>query len=366
MDPYDIAAILHQMELDLIASQQRTLALHLAEEVKEGFQWEQWQTRKLEALRQLKIEQGKIVAQHGNAVDKQIEEMLTKAFKDRAKLVNAMYQYAKPFIGMPGLDDRNFFGINQPKLQALIDATQGEHRASQSATLRLMDDEYRQTLFRTQAYMNTGSVSVYQAIDMATKDFLAAGIRSVAYRNGARVNIASYSEMALRTANVRAQAVAQGAVMDDWGEHLVKVRSLGSTCPKCAAWQGKILIDDVWAAGKQEEGSYPMVSAAISGGLGHPQCRHIPINPWIDGVNRPEKPNSKEENEKIIQNYEAEQKQRGIERQIRKYKRLESGSVDPANIRRHAARVGEYQARMRSHLDANPQLRRIPAREIIH
>jgi len=362
-EAYDIASILHQMELDLIASQRRTLALHIAAEREEGFKWEQWQSRKLEALRALKIEQGKIVAKYGRTVRERIMRLLSGSFIGQANAVEALFRSARPFIGKPGLDDRNFFGINQPKLQALIDAVDGEHRAAESATLRLMDDQYRQTLYRTQVYYNTGSVSLGQAIDMASKEFLAAGIRSIQYRNGARVNIASYSEMAIRTAKVRAQAIAQGAVMDDWGEHLVKVRSLGSTCELCAAWQGRVLIDDVWASGTSSEGDYPMVSSAVSAGLGHPNCRHIPINPWFPDINEPEKRPTAEENEQIIKNFESEQKQREIERNIRKYKRLETGSIDPDNRAAYGAKVKEWQGRMREHLAENPQLRRIRERE---
>lgn len=360
---YDIASILHQMELDLIASQRRTLALHLAAEREEGFKWEQWQSRKLEALRALKIEQGKIVTKYGRTVRGRIMEVLSSAFIGQANAVEALFRSARSFIGKPGLDDRNFFGINQPKLQALIDAVDGEHRAAESATLRLMDDQYRQTLYRTQVYYNAGSVSLGQAIDMASKEFMLAGIRSIQYKNGARVNIASYSEMAIRTAKVRAQAIAQGAVMDDWGEHLVKVRSLGSTCELCAAWQGRVLIDDVWASGTSSEGDYPMVSSAVSAGLGHPSCRHLPINPWIEGVNEPEKVNTPEENAQLVKNYEAEQRQRFIERKTREYKRLEAGAVDPGNKAKYGAKVKEWQGKMREHLADNPQLRRIPMRE---
>ena len=362
-EAYDIASILHQMELELIASQRRTLALHLAAEREEGFKWEQWQSRKLEALRALKIEQGKIVTKYGRTVRGRIMEVLSSAFIGQANAVEALFRTARPFIGKPGLNDRNFFGINQPKLQALIDAVDGEHRAAESATLRLMDDEYRQTLYRTQVYYNTGSVSLGQAIDMASKEFLIAGIRSIQYKNGARVNIASYSEMAVRTAKVRAQAMAQGAVMDDWGEHLVKVKRLGSTCELCAPWQGRVLIDDVWASGTSAEGDYPMVSSAVREGLGHPNCRHIPINPWFPDVNAPEKRPTAEENAEIIKKYESEQRQRGIERQIRKHKRLEAGSVDPDNQAKYGAKVKEWQGKMREHIAANPQLRRIPARE---
>lgn len=362
-EPYDIAAILYKMELDLIASQKRTLKLHLAWEKAEGFEWEQWQNRKLEALRALKVEQGKIVTTYSSQVNREIEALLIRSFAQKADQVEKLFTNAYRFISKPGLDDRNFFGINQPKLQALIDAVQGEHRTAESAVLRYMDDQYRRTIFKAQVYHNTGTFTLGQAVDQANTEFLRSGIRCVQYKNGAQVNIASYSEMAIRTSNVRAQAVAQGAVMDDWEEHLVKVRSLGSTCELCAAWQGRVMIDDVYAAGKQSEGEYPLLSSAIAAGLGHPNCRHIPVNPWLEGVNAPERQPTAEANAKIQKNYESEQTQRGIERKTREYKRLAEGSVDPANVAKYNAKVKEQQGLMRQHLKDNPQLRRQYDRE---
>ena len=98
-EAYDIASILHQMELDLIASQRRTLALHLAAEREEGFKWEQWQSRKLEALRALKIEQGKIVTKYGRTVRGRIMEVLSSAFIGQANAITG---------GLQGITDNLF------------------------------------------------------------------------------------------------------------------------------------------------------------------------------------------------------------------------------------------------------------------
>jgi len=49
-----------------------------------------------------------------------------------------------------------------------------------------------------------------KAVDMATKEFLQKGITSIKYSNGHKVNIASYAEMALRTANHRSYLMGEG------------------------------------------------------------------------------------------------------------------------------------------------------------
>lgn len=62
--------------------------------------------------------------------------------------------------------------------------------------------------------------------------------------------------------------------------------------------------------------------------------------------------------------YEAEQKQRVLERQIRKWKRIESGSVDAKNVNNAAKKVKELEYQLTNHLDKNKQLRRAPQREL--
>jgi hypothetical protein len=366
-NPYDIASILHEMEIELIASQKRTLQRHLAWEKEEGFEWEQWQNRKLEDLRQLRIEQGRIVRRRSAEVERDLDKLLTKAFAHKAEAVDKLFRRTSRFTAKPGLDDRNFFGIHEEKLNAILKAVQGEHRTAESAALRMMDDQYRQILFRAQVFHNSGVFTIGQAVDMASKSFLMAGIRCVEYKDGRRVNIASYSEMAIRTATARAQAVAQGAVMDDWDTHTVIIRRLGMTCDKCAPWQGRILVDDVWAAGRSEEGEgkFPMLSSALAAGLGHPNCRHIPPLPKPDPDEEDEDRPTLEQNEEILTRYEAEQQQRHIESKIREYKRLEVGSIDPANRAKYRAQREAWQQRMLDHITDNDYLRRSKRRESV-
>ncbi|MNI99613.1 hypothetical protein D3C73_1587350 [compost metagenome] len=52
-----------------------------------------------------------------------------------------------------------------------------------------------------------------------------------------------------------------------------------------------------------------------------------------------------------------------MERQIRKYKRREIGSVDSDNQAAAAAKVKEWQGRLRTHLKENDFLRRDYSRE---
>ena len=83
-------------------------------------------------------------------------------------------------------------------------------KKAETSILRYASDKYRSIIFDAQVYANTGSGTPQQAIDMATHDFLQSGINNIEYANGARVNIKSYVEMAIRTANSRAHMQGEG------------------------------------------------------------------------------------------------------------------------------------------------------------
>lgn len=222
-----------------------------------------------------------------------------------------------------------------------------------------MDDVYRQTIFKTQVHFGQGAVSLDKAIDMATKDFLEKGIDAITYKDGKRVNIASYAEMALRTANHRSYLMGEGKKRQEMGLSLVVVSAHATSCELCVPWQGLILIDDVYSGGKKEDGPYQLLSTAMEEGLMHPNCRHN-LSTYFPGITTlPKVPDPK----KALENYKQEQRQRTLERQIRKYKRLAEGSIGKNIQKEYQNKVKEYQNAMREHLKGNPQLRRAYSRE---
>lgn len=251
---------------------------------------------------------------------------------------------------------------NDAKMEDMKQKVAQDLKGAQKAALRRMDDIYRQTIYRAEMNMAAGAKTLDQAIDMATKEFLNAGIDCIEYKNGRRVNIASYAEMALRTASHRATLLGEGKKREEWGIHTVVVSAHANTCPLCAPWQGKVLIDDVYCSGTVEEAEklgYPLLSTAMKAGLLHPNCRHT-ISTFFPGISKvPTVPDA----EKAIDTYNAEQKQRELERKIRKCKRKAEGSCDPENVNYANDKVGQYQKELRVHLDRNPELRRDYSRE---
>lgn len=388
---YSIRAIFEQMELDLIASMRRAFYFHQAEQIKEGFEWEQWQLTKLREIEKYRKRNKELVAAYNKPIQEAIERELSSNYskgEDRIQKflqkikrqfnkkipkksgivlpsdtshTQQLREYISKVTGRPKKipPEMNFFGVNDKKLEALIKSVNDDLEKAQYSVLRKMDDVYRQTIFKSHTSLQSGSKTLYQAIDLATKDFLDKGINSIIYSNGNRVNIASYAEMALRTANHRAMLMGEGKKRDEWGLYLVIVSAHANTCPKCAKWQGQRLIDDVFSSGSKADGDYPLVSEAIKSGLLHPNCRHTLITYFPNITRLPEAPDE----EAAIKTYEAEQKQRYYERQIRKWKRQEIGFLDQENHSTAQRKRGYYEKLLRDHLNEYPQLRRNRDRE---
>lgn len=315
---YDIRKIYEQMELDLIASMKRNLSRHEKEEHKVGFKFEQWQSAKLRDLERFRKENREIIDKYDSKINSSIQYILLNTYKKAQDNVNRFIMRIKifikkltskpvseAFIKLPGdlepilkdiessdlkpieetmrraleniriweeaprpIDDV-FFRGNDKKFNALIEAVENDFNNANVAVLRRMDDIYRQTIFKAQVYYNQGTVSLDKAIDMATEDFLDKGIDAITYKDGKKVNIASYAEMALRTANHRAYLMGEGKKRQEIGIPFVVVSAHATSCELCLPWQGLILIDDVYSGGKKEDGPYPLLSEAMEAGLLH-------------------------------------------------------------------------------------------------
>src|SRR5690625_3695528 len=310
---YEIREIYQEMELELIRSMKRNLSRHEEEEFKQGFKFEQWQSAKLRDLERFRKENEKIVGKYSEPIEELITFTLVETYKQSQDNVNEFIKEIKNeyvdnvFAKLPGdlepitppiegesmeemvqeaLEniriwqeaptprDGVFFRMNDDKFNALMETVEKDFNNANAAVLRRMDDIYRQTIFKAQVHYNTGTVSLDQAIDMATKDFLAKRIDAITYSDGKKVNIASYAEMALRTANHRAYLMGEGKKRQEMRLYLVVVSAHATACELCVPWQGKIIIDDVYGGGSKEVGDYPLLSEAMEANFLHPNCRH--------------------------------------------------------------------------------------------
>lgn len=367
---YDISHSFRRIEEILIKSMKRNLTRHLNEEKDLDINWSAWQAEQLKSLELFRKNNKNLFKNDFSTINDDIEDLIRKSyengklhqektileairegnFKSNNKQINRLWNiYSKTknsrikkkqlsrIYDLTNQTEASFFKINERKLKALINETTENFKKAEMSILRYTNDQYRKTIYDAQVYANTGAGTVDQAIDMATKDFLSKGINSIQYANGVMVNIASYANMAIKTANKRAYLQGEGAKRQEWGVHTVLVPNRGGGCPYCIKFQGKVFIDDVWSGGTAQESKetgYPLLSKAIKEKLFHPNCKDGLVT-YFEGISTKPIPPTKEELEVKIQNYKEEQKLKYIDRNIEKYKRLELGSLDHENIEKY-------------------------------
>ena len=275
---YDITGAFEEIEMALIKSMRNNMRRHINEEFDEGMNWSQWQAEVLSGLSQYRAENQEVLQGYMGKLNQAIDSAIREAYatgesEQEIEILKAIKRgYQPPKEGDKTDLQGRFFRINENKLNALVNATVNDMEKAETSIFRMMDDIYRQIPFKAQMFYNTGAGSLWQCVDMATRDFLSSGINCVQYRNGARVNIASYVEMALRTANKRANLMGQAQTREKWGIHTVKVNARGIACPMCLQWLDKVYIDNVHGGGTSDESAlsgYPLLSEAVNNGLFH-------------------------------------------------------------------------------------------------
>lgn len=358
MTARDIAALFDALELDLVKSLHRCLARHQRQEQTEGGQngtprhWQAWQAAKLRDIRRFRRENTAILGEYRDRIDADTRTLLEEE------------------TAQGGAD--GFFRMSDERMTALLNEMQQANEQSERAALRYMNDVYRKTILRTAAAMQAGGQTLQQATDAATRDFLDQGIACIRYRNGRRVNISTYAEMALRTAGTRAMLMGEAAQRERLGLDTVLVSQYGACSKTCLPWQGLVYIDDVFQPyhGPRTPGGtygisrngrqYPLLSVAMQGGLFHPSCRHT-LSTWVEGVSTRPRPMDKAKVEAAAQ---LEAKQRALERSVRKAKRQAAGLCDPAAAKAARARVRAAQKELRDFVaDHGDVLRRNVWRE---
>lgn len=344
---YDIEKAFRAIEDELIASMIRNLDRHRAEEDELGFNWTQWHVEQLKALEKYKADNKTRFAGRFSDINSSIDAMIftarqTGGTEQEQKILRALKKGLKASKVSQGTEGA-FFKLNTRKLNALIKATKSDFNRAEKAMLRMSEDKYRQIIFNAQVYANTGAGTYEKAVDMATKDFLKAGINCIEYANGARHTMKDYAKMAIQTANKRAYLTGEGEMRQSWGISTVIMNKRANACPKCLPFVGKILIDDVWSGGKASDGPYPLMSSAIAAGLYHPNCKDVHTTYFPELDEEPDSKFTKEELEKVKEDYKQDQKQQYAGRMVEQFDRLSKYSLDPDNKKVYAARKEQWE-----------------------
>lgn len=384
----DIAKIFEEIELRLIASLKRNLSRHKAEEEKEGFEWSAWQAEKLNNIDNFRKENAQIADEYVDVIDDETRQLMTNQFHEGEHTAEqSVIDVSESGVNVPdvpaqpqppeaptAIPDDHFFGVNKPKMDKLMEDVTTLEKTALTAAVRNMDDVYRTTLNKVQLMMGTGSITLNEAIDLATRDFLDKGINCIVYADGRRVNIADYVRMALRTTSTRATLQGAAKRFAELGYDTVLISQYGGCSETCEPYQGKVYIDDVFTiwngarSGDFGKSNYcdkwfMLLSVAIRGGLFHPNCRHT-MGQYIEGLTKIPQPIPAE---KIREQRELEEKQRAMERKIRALKRKVEGTQDEKKVKEYKRKLREEQGKLREFIKEHDDvLRRDYSREKIY
>ena len=359
----EIAKIFEEIELSLVSSLRRNLERHKAWEREEGFEWSAWQAEKLRNIDRFRRENRSIMNRYKDVIDSNTHLLMEEQFREGEELSQQQFEEFSSNDNVPEpITDRHFFGVNQDKMNKLMDDITTIEQKAETAALRMTDDVYRQTLYKVQLAMGSGSMTLQQAVDSAVKDFLDKGINCIVYKDGKRVNIADYVRMALRTTSTRAKLQGQAKQLSELGYDTVIISTYGKCSDTCLPWQGRVYIDDVFTPWQGEINGdlgkshycgkwFPLLSTAVKGGLFHPNCRHTMLQ-YIDGITKP--PEVLDE-EKVKELYRKEQQLRALERNVRKAKRKVNGFSDKENIKKAKEELRKAQSAVKEFIEQTNQ-----------
>ena len=353
LDEYDIQEAFAAIEEELIKSMMRNMKRHRIEEITEEKEWTMWQAEQLKALAQYRKANEKTFNKQFSFINDSVESLINQSraqgnMDQEIEILEAIKNgfKASRSLSKSTQTSAEFFRLNERKIKALIKATKDDFKRAEIAMLRRADDQYRKIIYSAQVYANSGAATYEKAVDMASKDFLTAGINCIEYKNGARVNIASYAAMALQTASKRAYLTGEGEKRQEWGISTVIMNKRGAACPKCLPFVGKIFIDDVWSSGKASDGGYPLLSYAIAKGLYHPNCKDSHTT-YFEGITTPPKTMTQADVNRLANKYREEQQIKNTERMVQKYKNLKEGSLDSDNSKKYDAKMQEWKEKLR-------------------
>ena len=297
----------------------------------------------IRALRSHGISQEEIekaIRQTANISEKKLTELLDDVVERNQKYYSELIKIADVTAPQTLLSIEDTYAIYEQTRQTFRNITQSmAFLVDNGRTLLAPARAYQWALDNAVLQVQSGAISYNQAISGAVKQFADSGIKTAEYQSGHMDQIDVAVRRAIMTGiNQLCQQYSEQS-MDYLETDLVEVsahigaRNTGTGPENHESWQGKIYR---WSKKpKQSSGRYPDFIASTGygtgPGLGGWNCRHH-FYPFVEGVMEPTYSKSdlramegkKREisfEGKQYDGYTATQKQRQIERTIRKLKR---------------------------------------------
>lgn len=320
-----------------------------------------WQVQKLGQLGTLNEEQMKLLAKYAGMTVEQMtvfiqENVIAEVAKYDASIEAAsegVLLYQEPsnavYAALEGLERQGRDVMNMVNTSML----QGSQQV------------YRDILTQSAAKVLTGNVTLQQALIATAKEWTKLGIPSMVDKGGRTWSTEAYINMVMRTTQKNTATAMQEARLDEYEIDLVEISSHAASRPSHIDYQGKIYSR---SGGSKtypslKDTSYGKGADGLVTGIG---CNHIAY-PFIAGVSTKRyEPYDKAES---LEAYKESQKQRHLEREIRRSKKelamLEQMGVDADEIAKSRQKVADKQANMRKFIKKTGRTRRLQKERIV-
>ena len=344
---------------ELYADAELTLLRTIARSLGHGLDAPDWATAKLLELNLLRSRMARALDELDVAAGEAVRTVIGQAWITGQALAVADLDEAGVEVVMPPARAR--------AIEVIAEDTLARLTGVRPVALRAVVDVYQRTVADASAAVITGASTRRDAAQAALDRFAGKGVTAFRDTSGRTWSMETYTEMAVRTGAGKAAVSGHVDQLASAGLDLVVVSDAPRECPLCRPWEGKVLSIGGSVAGVIERESATdgrpvrvrvagTLEEARAAGLQHPNCRHS-VSAYIPGATRstPRRPEP--------QGYEAQQRQRAIERNIRAWKTREALALDDAAAAAAKTKVRQGQGAMREHLAANPDLKRQSSRE---
>ena len=202
-----------------------------------------------------------------------------------------------------------------------------------------------------------------EAQAQAWRELTSRGVTGFTDKAGREWNLATYVEMAVRTATQRAYNASHRERLTLAGITYFTISTTGRPCPLCSPWEGKVLADAGAGIATEPDASNgdpvtfhvaATIEEATAAGLFHPNCKHT-LTAYLPGVTLL-KPNAwTARNE---QDYRDTQKLRALERAVRQARQVQAAALTDTARAQAGRDVRAAQAAVRNFTNQTGLLRR--------
>lgn len=281
-----------------------------------------------------------------------------------AREVRALEQSVKTFTASPVA---KILPHNVTASRLIAEDLGSRLTAAAQRITRFSDDAYRAaTAGGALVQINPARDIVNDALTRATpaeaqaqawRELTSRGVTGFTDKAGREWNLATYVEMATRTATQRAYNASHRERLTLAGITLFTPSTTGRPCPLCAPWEGMVLSDS--GAGTVEvDGHTVTVAATIeeayAAGFGHPNCRHT-LLAYLPGFTQMV-PNQWTADDEA--KYRETQKLRALERTVRQARQVQGAAITDTGRQQAVRDVRAAQANVRAFINTSGLNRR--------